>query len=51
MCQAQPVFEAYAIDLIKLYSCSQEELEGGRNRNYQSSEVNALLPLSQCHFC
>ena len=39
MCQAQPVFEAYAIDLIKLYSCSQEELEGGETEtiNQQSS--------------
>ena len=29
MCQAQPTFEAYSIDHLKLHSFSQEELEGG----------------------
>ena len=33
MCQAQPTFEAYSIDHLKLHSFSQEELEGGETES------------------
>ena len=40
MFQAQPTFEAYSIDHLKLHSFSQEELEGGE-----------MIQLSHCFLC